>query len=134
MLVLERSYLDNCTIGKISYYGKFVCYGIERPWLNNEPNISCVPAGVYDLERYDSAQHPHCFALLSKNLGVGLTSDYHRSYCLIHIGNFVEDVSGCIAPGLGLHPDRWGVCDSRLAMDKLRSLIENESIKQIHIR
>lgn len=133
MLELKRAYLDNCTIGKLFYRGKFVCYTIERPWLNNKKGESCIPAGLYDLEKYDSAKHPDCFSLTCRDLGVGLTSDYHRNYILIHVGNFVKDIEGCIAPGLDLHPSTWGVANSKKAMEKLKILIFNNDIKKLSI-
>lgn len=134
MLKLKRAYLDNCTIGTVFFKGEFVCYTVERPWLNNQKTFSCIPAGTYDLSRYDSAKHPDCFSLTCHDLGVGLTREYHRNYILIHVGNFPSDVEGCIAPGLGLHPSTWGVANSRDAMNKLRLLIKNKNIKQMEIK
>ncbi len=133
MLKLKRSYLDNCTIGKLFYKDVLVCYTIERPWLNNQKSVSCIPAGEYQLDSYDSAKHPDCFSLVSHNMGVGLTNDYHRNYILIHVGNFPHDIEGCIAPGLDLHPSAWGVHESRKAMGKLRTLIHSENIKKMRI-
>lgn len=133
MLRLERAYLDNCTIGKLYYRDELICYTIERPWLNNQKGVSCIPEGEYDLNRYDSAGHPDCFSLTCHDLGVGLTRDYHRNYILIHVGNFVDDIEGCIAPGLTLHPSTWGVASSRDAMEKLKILIHNNNIKKIKI-
>lgn len=133
MLHLKRSYLDNCTIGKLFYGGKFVCYTVERPWLNNEQGVSCIPAGTYDLNRYDSNKFKDCFSLTCHSLGVGLTGDYHRNYILIHPGNFPGDIEGCIAPGMELHPTTWGVSQSENAMDLLRKLIGVNEIKKIEI-
>ena len=134
MLVLERSYLDNCTIGKMYHRGELICYTVERPWLNNQKSISCIPHGTYDLARYDSGRFPDCFSLTCHDLGVGLTNEYHRNYILIHPGNFPGDIEGCIAPGLSLHPATWGVSSSRDAMTKLRHLISDGEIKTIKIK
>jgi len=134
MLKLRRSYLDNCTIGKLYFKGELICYTVERPWQNNEKNISCVPAGLYLLQPYSSSKYVDCYSLLSMNLGVGLTPDFHRTHILIHPGNFPDDVQGCIAPGLMLHSSVWGVAHSKDAMNKLRSLIESENIEQIEIK
>jgi hypothetical protein len=133
MLRLKRAYLDNCTIGKLYYKGEFICYTIERPWLNNEKSVSCIPEGEYILEPYESAKHPDCFYLGNNNLGVGFLETHQRTYILIHVGNFVNDIQGCIAPGLSLHPSRWGVSDSKKAMDKLRALIKANEIDKILI-
>ena len=45
---------DAGTIGKLSVDGKFVCFAVERPWLDNRRNVSCIPAGRYDLAYVDS--------------------------------------------------------------------------------
>jgi len=134
MLKLERSYLDNCTIGKMYFSGEFVCYTVERPWLNNGKNISCVPAGTYKLEPYSSSRFPDCYSLTSFPLGVGLIPSFHRTHILIHPGNYPHDVEGCIAPGLRLNQSTWGVSESRPAMDMLRGLIELNNIQTLEIK
>lgn len=133
MLELKRAYLDNCTIGKMYFKGEFVCYTVERPWLNNEKGVSCIPAGVYSLEPYTSSKYFDCFFLGNKNLGVGLLETFQRTYILIHPANYASELEGCIAPGLDLHPSTWGVSQSRVAMDKLRKLIKIEGITDINI-
>ncbi len=133
MLKLKRSYLDNCTIGKVHYRGEFICNTIERPWLNNKKSISCIPEGIYALSPYNSTKYTDCFILECQDLGVGVSENMQRTYILIHPGNFPHDIQGCIAPGLELHPSTWGVMHSRIAMDKLRNLIKSERISQIQI-
>ena len=36
------------TLGVIELAGE-TFYSIERPWLNNAPNVSCIPVGNYDM-------------------------------------------------------------------------------------
>ena len=94
-------------------------YSIERPWLNNEPSISCVPRGTYTLEQHDSRAHPDTYALVNEDLGV-----YHypapgskRTVILIHVANTIRDIEGCIGLGmdLGCVAGRWAVIDSNRA-------------------
>lgn len=126
-LKLRRAYLDNCCIGKLSLNGLFLCYTVERPWLSNRWSISCVPAGIYDLLPIKGHyKYGDCWYLENKALGVSLNDDTQRTEILIHIANFPHEVIGCIAPGLELHPTRWGVAHSRLAMEKLRKIITSE--------
>lgn len=134
MMKLERAYLDNCTIGKLFFAGEFVCYTIERPWKNNRKSISCIPSGTYRVDPYSSGRFSDCYSLSSMELGVGLTEKFHRTHILIHPGNFPDDIQGCIAPGITLHPNTWGVGSSRLAMDQIRDLIKSNDIKQIEIK
>jgi hypothetical protein len=136
MLKLTRTYHDSCTTSAITFQGRFCCYTLERPWRNNEKNVSCVPAGTYDIERYDSAKFPDCFSLVNFNLGVGLTESYHRNFILIHPANRVEELLGCIAPGKGLsgYMEQWQTVDSRKAIQDLKFIVYNNNIKQIEIK
>jgi hypothetical protein len=133
-LILERAYLDNCTIGKIYRKGVFVCYSLERPWLSNEKNVSCIPEGDYFLRRHDSPRFGDCFYLERISLGVSLNQESYRTHILIHPANHVDQLLGCIAPGLWLHPSKWGVSDSRNALKKLIKIFETETIDTILIK
>lgn len=90
--------------------GNHLCYTLELPWLNNVPNISCVPKGVYGVVRHNGAKYKNVWRLLDVP---------GRSGILIHAGNTKADIQGCIL--VGLREYSLGVLDSRLAMDKLRS-------------
>ena len=90
---------------------------IERPWLNNEPFKSCIPAGDYALVPFTRSNGANVYALVGN--GVSIEQDYEskRYAILIHIGNYVDDVVGCIAPGLSR--DRNMVQHSSKAMGLL---------------
>jgi len=138
MLKLIRAYLDNCTLGTVYYKGAQIVKTVEKPWLSNQPFISCIPPGIYNLEPFDSDKHPDCFIIWNHNLGVGkYKGDSVRYGCLFHVANFPHQVEGCVGPGLELHPSTWGVKDSRKGMKKLRCLIKrlikDNNIIQIEI-
>jgi len=42
----------------------FTAYTVERPWLNNTPFKSCIPAGNYILEMHASEKYPGCYAMV----------------------------------------------------------------------
>jgi hypothetical protein len=66
----------------------------ERPWMDNEPNISCIPAGVYPLNQHNS----HHFGEVVK-----IDNVPHRTRILIHKGNNpLNDSRGCILVGAKL--------------------------------
>jgi hypothetical protein len=78
---------------------------IERPWIptspGGKPEESCVPAGLYKLESHSRPNGDKVVALVNHGLGVyHYPSGVGRSLILIHSGNWVTDVIGCIAPGL----------------------------------
>ncbi len=65
-------------------------FTIERPWLNNQHGISCIPNGVYDVEKYISPTKGDVWLL--QNVP-------NRSEIEIHPANFASQLEGCIAPG-----------------------------------
>ena len=91
------------------------------------PGRSCVPAGTYQLETHNSETHPHSFALVNPALGVShWDAPGMRSLVLIHAANYVEELRGCIALGLGraaISPNQWMLRDSRAALEKFKELV-----------
>ena len=65
---------------------------VERPWLNNERNISCIPAGTYICRRYSSDKFPNTFEVCDVP---------GRSHILFHVANFQHEVEGCIGIAKG---------------------------------
>lgn len=102
-------------------YTKF--YIIERPWLNNARNISCIPAGTYQvdyLERSASGKYKKVYHV--RNVP-------NRGGILIHNGNLVTHSKGCLINGLraGYLGGARAVLSSRSAMRKLREVVGQES-------
>lgn len=103
-----------CTLGWLHLPNGSHLHTLERPWQNNDPAgdgddlISCVPAGRYVLEPHPSRQFGKTWALVNPRLNVVHWAseipkgarDNWRATCLIHNGNWVRDVVGCIALGL----------------------------------
>jgi hypothetical protein len=96
---------DKQTLGKwISYEnGKviFACDTIELPYLNNRPQISCIPKGVYNVVYRESAKYPRHYYIQDVP---------NRDLILVHQANFVgsnnpkthkPDLLGCIGVGNG---------------------------------
>ena len=111
-LTLLRKSLERCTLGEMSVYGR-VLYTIERPWIADHLypagylGRSCVPLGRYQLIHHNGSIFKNVWALVNEDLHV-----YHqpadvplhkrhfaRTAILIHAGNTVANVIGCIAPG-----------------------------------
>jgi hypothetical protein len=97
-------------------------YTLEEPWLDNRPQVSCIPPGEYRCV-------PH-------NWGVGdnrfrfsrvwhVTNVPGRQAILIHSGNSTADIEGCLLVGLrqGKIGQMDAVLDSKKAIDILRSII-----------
>jgi hypothetical protein len=66
------------------------CVTLELPYLNNEVNISCIPAASYLCAPYSSPKYPNVYQVL------GVPG---RTSILFHKGNVIEDTEGCILLG-----------------------------------
>lgn len=131
-LIQKRRYFKHGTFSEVfTSDGDLVCVLVERPWLNNQPNISCVPEGEYILSPHVSPSQGECLILEAHTLGVYQSAHPKavRTHILWHVGNTVADVSGCAAVGeefgtLGA----WAVINSRDTMEYLNKLINEEVI------
>src|SRR5210317_1314946 len=134
IVTLKRfAYLDDCTRGTL-HVGNHTFQTIERPWIKNPagpgglPFESCVPDGIYSLRPYTRPSGKKAFIFSNPDLGVWEQKEdmdhtsWGRYLTLIHPGNTVVDVVGCIAPGL-TGTDR-AVGSSRNAMLKLHELLD----------
>lgn len=141
-LTLVRSaYLKTCTLGTL-YAGDLALATIERPWIPNPagpggmPRTSCIPDGDYTLNPHSSERFPNVWAVVNPSLGVWYQpadiprgQGFGRSAVLIHAGNRVSDVIGCIAVGLkhGNLEGEPAVISSQLALGDLRSVLKSGS-------
>jgi hypothetical protein len=114
LFVLHRTYFPEGTQGILLYNGQLICYTIELPWIQNKRNISCVPEGLYTLQKRYSPKFKDHFHL--KNV-VG------RSLILIHpANNAKKELEGCIAP-VSYHTGIGKGNSSRKAFHKLTNLV-----------
>jgi len=82
---------------------------VERPWLDNQPNISCIPGGLYRVEWTLSPKYKRMMYLI---LG-----DHKREGIRIHSANWAFQLQGCIALGTGRAPMAPpGAADPKLAV------------------
>ena len=141
ILSLERDSVQvpGVTLGRmelVTYPGAFQT--LEKPWVPSPDGTpgglagaSCVPAGIYRLERHDTPHHPRTWALVNPGLGV-----YHepgdvppgqsgRCAVLIHPGNVQEDSEGCILIGMarGILGSESAIVGSRQAFARLQELL-----------
>jgi len=103
----------------LEHKGTFNC--LELPWLNNQRSISCIPEGEYKvLKRYTDKRGFH-FHIIDVP---------HRTWILIHKGNYKHDIQGCQLPGLGfsdINKDGWlDVYSSTKALKKMVDILPDE--------
>jgi hypothetical protein len=107
------------TFGVLKYQANawFTC---ERPWLDNQNNVSCIPVGSY-LCRWTLS--PRLRKETYEVLNVP-----RRSGIRIHSANFPSQVVGCIALGekFGTMQGKAGVFMSVSAIRNFNSLLNKE--------
>ena len=93
-LYLKRfAFNDDATFGVFIDENDPFCLTVERPWLNNQKGISCIPEGTYTCKRVTSPKFGNTFEV---------TGVAGRDEILIHTGNVSDDSHGCIIVGHGL--------------------------------
>ena len=123
-LIRFGSFKDR-TIGRLAYDGE-VFYTVEKPWVDNQQNISCIPTGTYQLGLVNSPKFgPATWEI--KDVP-------NRSHILIHAGNTANDVIGCVAVGMGVFGQLQGVSNSRKAIENLYLMMSNKITEEITIK
>ena len=101
------AYLEDCTFGHLILPTGAHLYTIERPWLDNEAFVSCIPEGTYPLEWDATGRIQDVPRLMDTQ---------PRTQINIHVANYARELHGCIAPGLGYDLGKRMVTDSTKAM------------------
>lgn len=63
---------------------------LERPWVDNAQDISCIPAGRYRCRKIRSPRFGNTYEICDVP---------NRSNVLFHAGNTMDDTHGCILVG-----------------------------------
>lgn len=111
-LLLTRKTDDGIsTLGELAIEDAFFCYTLERPWLNNIRETSCVPKGIYGVTFTFSGHFQRFMPLLEDVPG--------RSEIRIHPANWPYQLEGCIAVGHDLAKD--AISNSVAVFEPLRN-------------
>lgn len=133
-LTLYRRYFSHGTFSTLhDHNNRKLCCMVECPSNNNEPNISCVPEGTYELLPHSSPKFGEVYALEAASLGVTRYGPSLRTHILIHVANTPSQLQGCLAPGLdfGSINNEWGVINSRLAFNQLMHYLNGENARLV---
>lgn len=138
-LILRRGYTPRGAFGElITPVRSYVT--VERPWLDNRPYVSCIPEGVYTLRKRRSGVVERTTG--GKYLeGWEVTRVPGRTHIMIHPANLMDQLEGCIAPGLstGVLPDKnqepqWAVLNSFAAFKMLMEDLEERDEWLLDVR
>ena len=104
---------DSGTFGVVcdGHHGEPFCVSLELPYKNNEPNISCIPSGVYECLRKQSPRFGDTFEVR------GGIIEGTRTHILFHKGNSIKDSKGCILLAEGFGEGSY-IERSRVAFDE----------------
>lgn len=92
--LLVRSDVSSYGIFGELLVGSLSLHTVERPWLGNRPNVSCIPAGDYELapRRYFRGGYE----------AIEILNVPGRWPILFHRANWPADVNGCIGTGVSV--------------------------------
>lgn len=109
-------------------------FTVERPWLDNQPNISCIPEGIYRLQSRPSAVVERS-TKGEFSEGWEVVAVPNRTFIMIHPGNWPDEFEGCIGVGLdyGMLNNRLAVINSRAAFRMLMESLDPEETHEIQI-
>ena len=133
-LILKRTrFLEDRILGNISVRDeegvKWTFQTLELPDRDNQKEVSCIPAGSYDVVKRWSKKYKNHFMLLDVP---------DREGILIHVGNYPRDTRGCILVGTDVrdidNDNRPEVVNSKTAMERLNILLKNEQDIKITIK
>lgn len=101
-----------------------ICVTCELPWKNNQKKISCIPVGTYQCKPYSSDKYPDVWEV---------TGVPNRDAILIHKGNTINDIQGCILVGqsFGMLKGLPAVLNSGVIFTSLQAFLPNEFMLNI---
>ncbi len=101
---------------------------VERPWLNNQTSISCIPEGTYGIGLRQSS-------VVSRTSRGEFKAGYEikdvpdRTFIMMHIANTMNDLEGCVGLGLaqGFVKGKWAVTSSKVAFRSFMNNMESQN-------
>lgn len=123
-LTLKRFYQnEHGTLGELMI-GDLPLFIVERPWFDNKPYKSCVPAGTYQVVKRDGSnknlKYPDAW-----EIKVGAP----RWGIVFHVANYPDELAGCLAPNSAAVVNSSGIRGklSIMAMAELDSYLSGET-------
>lgn len=116
LTLIRTAQSDKGTFGVLVIDNKPVCVTCEDPWNNNQRQISCIPAGVYQCSKFNGQKYKNVWQVLDVP---------NRDAILIHNGNDIKDTMGCILVGQGFfqYEGLPAINNSVATLEKLRATL-----------
>ncbi|OCG48061.1 hypothetical protein A9G35_02190 [Gilliamella sp. Choc5-1] len=109
---------EHSTFGKLQLPSGTVLSTLELPWKDNQRQISCIPAPIYQCDIVNSPKFGRVYQV--KDVP-------NRSHILIHAGNWTKDTQGCILVGMSNNDTQ--LFESRKALNLLMNELNGQSFK-----
>lgn len=117
---IQREYSSSeCVSGYLLVDGQVVCYVLERPWQNNETEISSIAAGRYKAFIREDGSH---------GWRIQLVDVPGRDNIQIHVGNTTTESKGCLLPGRSISSSLCEVYKSAEAMSLVQQAMTGISL------
>lgn len=97
MKLIRKKTSEKGTFGSIELPSGKILQTLELPWRNNKVKVSSIPATSYTCKITNSPKFGHVYEV--KNVE-------GRSHILIHAGNWISDIQGCIMVGMSADDNR----------------------------
>jgi hypothetical protein len=110
--IIDKSQIINATgiWGQVfNEYGQLICNSIERPWLENQRGISCIPTGKYKCVRDNYGRHQYW----------RVENVEGRDNIEIHSANRPDQLNGCIAFG-----ENWSIMNGNIAITNSKKTLD----------
>lgn len=99
----------------------FECKTLEPTWKDNQKEISCIPAGTYQVRKHNSPKYGKCYKVLNVT---------GRTEILFHWGNYYTNTEGCILVGEYFtdsnHDGLTDISKSKLTFEKMMMYLPEE--------
>lgn len=127
LLTLTRNQDDGVqTLGELEFSG-MKWNTLELSWKNNQRNISCIPKGTYNVT--------YTFSPKFMKFTYEIQKVPNRSGIRIHVGNYFNQIQGCILIGNGyrdINKDgRLDVINSTISIQAIEALLNKQPFKLV---
>ena len=133
MITLTRMYTPWGVVGDWSM-PDFQCKTLERPWLVNVDDHSCIPEGVYTMALRES---PVVKRITKGKFDKGweIQNVPDRDFIMVHPGNWISDSNGCILTGKHalINADRIMITESQSTFEQLMTALGTKETWEIEI-
>jgi hypothetical protein len=138
---MKRVYFDrhdqskNATLARVwsPDADNLALHALERRWLHNRSNTSCIPAGVYALVPWTSPNFGAVWAFVGGTvtpIKEDCPKDAGRWGNLVHAANYWRQLKGCAALGLNPGEKDGDLCvwNSKPALARFREVMGYEPL------